>query len=610
MKQTALRGFVDGVGLVSSSNARTRNDALGTPDITISSTQPLTLQTQTASHCINIDSQSFIRNVMNKYLSVSESTSISAPAFTSYKFSLNDISQIKSGFDFSKQYIVGPVIGGGGDGTVHSLFTKPPQKHMHMPLVIKKIKVDSNSDFHLFEKLSAALQELHLINRTKIATLHALYYDARHSVIYKLYDRLDADLSQIIYKLNIHKLGLTEPQTRRLIRSLCAKLDVLHRNGYIHGDIKPSNILFGSSNNEWHLIDFDRVKYSGNDAQILSKFCGTFGFTAPELIHHGGPVMNLIDDSIDVWAIGLMIIWCVNGGHLGFMEVESAARDAYNTAAQNGNMAEMARIFNQYYNSIFCNGSTSMHATATTTPVYTQEVQRLYESNKISSSLHDLLCAILVPHPHKRLSASQVLKHEWFTYCNELDDDMVMISDGTTPRNFYELLIDPNTEHIAIDTQKTKALYELNTQCLQLEDAHATATYNDELLNGSTSYVLYEQQMVQNKQQQSAVFDEFFSRYYDEGQETRTNHKEREDAVFVSFSSLLGDDRAYNNDSPETMGSSEDLLDLLNGSVSYDPEKEEYGDEWHGTEEDLLCGCGGWNINTNNINYDDARAKI
>lgn len=72
-----------------------------------------------------------------------------------------------------------------------------------------------------------------------------------------------------------------------------------HTNNIVHGDVKPSNILFHDG--EGYLIDF-------GSAEMLNHKCygtdyGTVLYMAPEVLSD-----NQHDFSRDIWALGLCIL--------------------------------------------------------------------------------------------------------------------------------------------------------------------------------------------------------------------------------------------------------------------------------------------------------------
>eukprot|EP01084_Bolivina_argentea_P168560 292283_1 len=88
---------------------------------------------------------------------------------------------------------------------------------------------------------------------------------------------------QIIENKNLYA---NEQKTKLIMFDILDKLWIIHNCGFIHGDIKPSNIVKREFNDNlqyiidgWKLIDFDRMrKYN-----TKGKYVGTPGYSAPEM---------------------------------------------------------------------------------------------------------------------------------------------------------------------------------------------------------------------------------------------------------------------------------------------------------------------------------------
>ena len=93
-----------------------------------------------------------------------------------------------------------------------------------------------------------------------------------------------------------------------LVASVAAGLDVLHRAGVVHRDVKPSNILFRDGGSA-ALTDFGLAK--GTALTVLTRHgqvLGTLDYLAPELLR-GGEATR----ASDVYALGCVAFECLAG---------------------------------------------------------------------------------------------------------------------------------------------------------------------------------------------------------------------------------------------------------------------------------------------------------
>jgi len=105
------------------------------------------------------------------------------------------------------------------------------------------------------------------------------------------------DLMTYILKRN----GLSEVDTRRFFRQMVSALDYCHRRGVIHRDIKHANILV-NDHGDLKLIDFGLSNFYLHNGKLMSTFCGTPAYAAPEMIlgqRYAGP-------GVDLWSLGVV----------------------------------------------------------------------------------------------------------------------------------------------------------------------------------------------------------------------------------------------------------------------------------------------------------------
>lgn len=96
---------------------------------------------------------------------------------------------------------------------------------------------------------------------------------------------------------------LSQDYALNLVKNLLEVLHYIHKNGYVHRDVKPSNIMltkttYPGTNRKYDcvkLIDFGlsgKLEPGDDYEDSLSDKCGTVGYLAPELLGNRGGIEN------------------------------------------------------------------------------------------------------------------------------------------------------------------------------------------------------------------------------------------------------------------------------------------------------------------------------
>ncbi|MCQ9133119.1 serine/threonine-protein kinase [Streptomyces hilarionis] len=120
---------------------------------------------------------------------------------------------------------------------------------------------------------------------------------------------------------------LTAPEGARLLTEVCEGLAHLHGLGWVHGDLKPDNVLIMADGSA-RLADFGlSVELTGTHAYIPPL--GTPDYLPPERWQASlGERGVQVRQSTDVWALGVMIHQVFAGGASPFPGATPAARAA------------------------------------------------------------------------------------------------------------------------------------------------------------------------------------------------------------------------------------------------------------------------------------------
>ena len=129
---------------------------------------------------------------------------------------------------------------------------------------------------------------------------------------------------------------LDETEVIRLGIELCRALEVCHRQGILHRDIKPGNILV-SKNGEFKLGDFG-VAREWVDASMT--IVGTRSYLAPEAVK-----FMPYDKRADIYSLGMVLYYLSNDRHLPFSDIIDADERMQKRVFGTARLPEPCRAF-------------------------------------------------------------------------------------------------------------------------------------------------------------------------------------------------------------------------------------------------------------------------
>jgi len=167
----------------------------------------------------------------------------------------------------------------------------------------------------------------------------------------------------------------SERNAKEVMRQLCIAVEYFHSKGIVHRDLKPENLLLENrSDTNIKVTDFGFSRIiddlHATDNKLLTTFCGSPGYVAPEIINSVP-----YNKEVDMWSSGVILYVLLSGyppfysedlNHLLFLIIE---------------------------------GDYFFHS-----PYW----------DDISLQAQDLIKNLLVRDPKKRLTATEVLHHDWF----------------------------------------------------------------------------------------------------------------------------------------------------------------------------------------------------
>lgn len=169
-----------------------------------------------------------------------------------------------------------------------------------------------------------------------------------------------------------------ERRASTLTREIADALAFLHAKHVVHGDIKPENILMrdtGAHATSMRLVDFGqafRDDKAAERARAVGSGVGTTAYAAPEFLSK-----REAGAAVDMWALGVVLYVLLCGRH-PFDPSNDASDDEIAARIRAGDFASDA-----------------------------------VEWTHVSASARDLVQRLLTVDPRERITAEQVLAHEW-----------------------------------------------------------------------------------------------------------------------------------------------------------------------------------------------------
>ena len=193
------------------------------------------------------------------------------------------------------RYELGDRLGSGGMSTVRLAFDRRLERHVAVKLLAEHLADDRQfvSRFRR-EALSAA----RLVHNNIVQVFDFGFDDDSH----RYFIVMEAVRGQSGAELLRDRGYLSVPETVSIVGQAARGLDYAHRNGVIHRDVKPGNILL-SDDGTVKIADFGIAKAMAEESSItqIGSVVGTASYLAPEQATGGelGPAS-------DIYALGVV----------------------------------------------------------------------------------------------------------------------------------------------------------------------------------------------------------------------------------------------------------------------------------------------------------------
>ena len=196
-------------------------------------------------------------------------------------------------------------IGAGGMGIVYRAHDERLQRDVAVK-VLSAATLASDAGRKQFRQEALTLSRL---NHPNIATVFD--FDTQNSTDYLVIEYI----SGITLDTKLAKHALPEKEVVSLAVQLCQGLEAAHKNGIIHGDLKPSNLQI-ATDDRLKILDFGLARWMPHGSELgltvtataTPVFMGTLPYMAPEQLRGSRP-----DVRSDIWAVGAVIYEMATG---------------------------------------------------------------------------------------------------------------------------------------------------------------------------------------------------------------------------------------------------------------------------------------------------------
>ena len=189
-------------------------------------------------------------------------------------------------------------LGRGGMANVYLGLQESMDREVAIKVMLPQLLTDpSFGDRFLREaRIAAKLAHPHIVAVIDVGVVNDLYYMAMEY-------HPGGDLKDKIRK------GIGQKEAIRIMKDIAGALDYAHKNGFVHRDIKPDNILFSRSGSAV-LSDFGiaRAADGGTHLTATGSVVGTPHYMSPEQAQ-GRPV----DGRADLYSLGIMFFQMLTG---------------------------------------------------------------------------------------------------------------------------------------------------------------------------------------------------------------------------------------------------------------------------------------------------------
>lgn len=197
-------------------------------------------------------------------------------------------------------YEIEAPIGRGGMATVYKAY----HRHLHRHVAIKVMHESLVQDADFLARFQREAQIVARLEHPNIVPIYDYYeHEGKPCLVMKFIDGMTL-------KRRIIKTGLTLEQTIAILTDVANGLDYAHRQGILHRDMKPSNILI-DPDDRVYIADFGlaRIVAAGDSTISRDMMLGTPFYISPEQARGDTD----LDHRTDIYSLAIILYELITG---------------------------------------------------------------------------------------------------------------------------------------------------------------------------------------------------------------------------------------------------------------------------------------------------------
>lgn len=215
------------------------------------------------------------------------------------------------------QFRVDAFIASGGMGAVYRVW----DLKRNVPLAMKTLHSDLADEPHIIKRLKREANALKKLTHPHIVQYYGLFATRKFTFLLESY--IDGPSMKEILGENWTKPMSTQ-EALSYIKAISSALGYAHKNGVVHCDVKPANILVDLGGN-LYLTDFGIARHAESTITTMGAISAA-AYMAPEQIQD-----EAVTPATDIYALGVMLFEMLTGKR-PFCGSEAGTEKGGNTA--------------------------------------------------------------------------------------------------------------------------------------------------------------------------------------------------------------------------------------------------------------------------------------